>query len=147
MEQLRLEPEDRRRPPGVARVIAVASGKGGVGKSTVTVNLALALAARGRRVGILDADVHGPNIPYLLGVRRRVVAPPAALLVLAGTLRDDDRPRPLGRFGLRVLSLALFASEEQHLLPGNLQFVGAIVQRLLLESCPGSYIGGVPRWR
>lgn len=63
MEQPHLEPEDRHRPPGVARVIAVASGKGGIGKSTVTVNLALALAARGRRVGILDADVHGPNIP------------------------------------------------------------------------------------
>ena len=137
MEQLRLEPEDRRRPPGVARVIAVASGKGGVGKSTVTVNLALALAARGRRVGILDADVHGPNIPYRLGVRRRAVAPPAALLSLAGALRDDDRPRPLDRFGLRVLSLALFAGEDQHLLPGNLQFAGAIVQRLLLESAWG----------
>ena len=137
MEQLRLEPEDRRRPPGVARVIAVASGKGGVGKSTVTVNLALALAARGRRVGILDADVHGPNIPYLLGVRRRAVAPPAALLALAGALRDDDRPQPLERYGLRVLSLALFAGEEQHLLPGNLQFAGAIVRRLLLESAWG----------
>ncbi len=137
MEQLRLEPEDRRRPPGVARVIAVASGKGGVGKSTVTVNLALALTARGRRVGILDADVHGPNIPYLLGVRRRAFAPPAALLSLAGALRDTDRPQPLERYGLRVLSLALFAGEEQHLLPGNLQFAGAIIQRLLLESAWG----------
>lgn len=137
MEQLRLDPEDRRRPPGVARVIAVASGKGGVGKSTVTVNLALALAVRGHRVGILDADVHGPDIPYLLGVRRRTAAPPGALLSLAGALRDEDRPRPLERYGLRVLSLGLFAGEEQHLLPGNLQFAGAIVQRLLLESAWG----------
>ncbi len=137
MEQLRLDPEDRRRPPGVARVIAIASGKGGVGKSTVTVNLALALAARGRRVGILDADVHGPDIPYLLGVRRRTAAPPGALLSLAGALRDEDRPRPLERYGLRVLSLGLFAGEEQRLLPGNLQFAGAIVQRLLLESAWG----------
>lgn len=124
MEQRRLDPEDRRRPPGVARVIAVASGKGGVGKSTVTVNLALALAARGRRVGILDADVHGPNIPYLLGVRRRAAAPPGALLSLAGALREEGRPRPLERYGLRILSLGLFAGEDQHLLPGNLQFAG-----------------------
>jgi len=142
MEQLRLDPEDRRRPPGVARIIAVASGKGGVGKSTVTVNLALALAARGRRVGILDADVHGPNIPYLLGVRRRAAAPPAALLSLAGALRDTDRLQPLERYGLWILSLALFAGEEQHLLPGNLAFAGAIIQRLLLESA----WGGLDAW-
>ncbi|MGN6759371.1 MAG: P-loop NTPase, partial [Thermomicrobiales bacterium] len=54
---------DRRQAPGVGQVVAIASGKGGVGKSTVTVNLELALAAAGHRVGILDADVHGPNVP------------------------------------------------------------------------------------
>ncbi len=137
MEVLRRDREDRPRPRGVAHVIAIASGKGGVGKSTVTVNLALALAARGRRVGILDADIHGPNIPFLLGIRRRAAASPGALLSLAGALREEDRPRPLERYGLRVLSLALFAGEEQHLLPGNLQFAGATIRRLLLDSAWG----------
>src|SRR3954453_11993441 len=55
------------------RVIAVASGKGGVGKSSLTVNLAAAFGARGQRVGILDADVYGPSIPHLLGIRQRPV--------------------------------------------------------------------------
>lgn len=137
MEQPRPEPEDRRCPLGGARVIAVASGKGVVGKSTVTIYLALALAARGRRAGILDADVHGPNIPFLLGVRRRAAAPSAALLSLAGALGDADRPRPLERYGLSVLSLGLFAGEGRHLLPGNLQFAGAVIQWLLLESARG----------
>src|SRR5918911_4527205 len=60
--------------PGVRNTIAVASGKGGVGKSTVAVNLALGLAREGARVGLLDADVHGPNVPLMLGVRRRAGA-------------------------------------------------------------------------
>ncbi len=54
--------------PGIAHVIAISSGKGGVGKSTVTVNVAVALAARGLRVGVLDADITGPNIPMMFGV-------------------------------------------------------------------------------
>ena len=56
---------------------------------------------------------------------------------LAGAVREEDRPRPLERYGLRVLSLALFAGEGQHLLPGNLGFAGAIIERLLLESAWG----------
>jgi len=131
------DPEDRRRPPHVAHLLAVASGKGGVGKSTVTVNLALALVARGRRVGILDADVHGPNVPFLLGVRRRAAAPPGALFALAGTVREEERPRPLVRHGLAILSLALFAGEEQHLLAGNLPLAGQVIERLLLASTWG----------
>ena len=58
------------RLPGIGRTLAIASGKGGVGKTTVSVNLALALAARGARVGLFDADIYGPNVPLMLGVRR-----------------------------------------------------------------------------
>ena len=63
--------------PNVAHVLAIASGKGGVGKTTVTVNLALALAERGARVGLFDADIYGPNVPLMLGVA--APSPPQAL--------------------------------------------------------------------
>ena len=124
----------RRGVPGVGRLIAVASGKGGVGKSTVTVNLALALAAAGRAVGILDADVHGPNVPLLLGVRRREPVKGLALLSIAGAVPDSQRPQPLERHGLAFLSLALFVGEEQHLLPGNTGFAGRLIEQLLFDA-------------
>jgi ATP-binding protein involved in chromosome partitioning len=125
---------ERRRPPGSGRVLAVASGKGGVGKSTVAVNLALALAAAGRRVGLLDADVHGPNVPYLLGLRRREPVAGPALLAIAGVVPGAQRPRPVARHGLAVLSLAFFVGEEQHLLPDNPQFAGLLIRQLLFEA-------------
>jgi len=83
------------------RVIAVASGKGGVGKSSLTVNLAAALAALGREVGVLDADVYGHSIPHMLGIRRRPVLvdrlmiPPVAhdlKLMSIGFFLDDNQP-------------------------------------------------------
>src|SRR6476469_6596221 len=83
------------------RVIAVASGKGGVGKSTVTVNLAAALASLGREVGILDADIYGHSIPHLLGIRRKpvvvdkMIVPPVAhdlKLMSIGFFLDDNQP-------------------------------------------------------
>ncbi len=123
-----------RRPPNVGRLLAVASGKGGVGKSTVAVNLALALAAAGRRVGLLDADIHGPNVPRLLGIRRRTRAVGWAWAPVAGALADAQRPRPVARHGLAVLSLAFFAGEDQHLLPGNPGFAGPLIGRLLFDA-------------
>jgi ATP-binding protein involved in chromosome partitioning len=69
------EPSGPQKIPGVDRIIAVASGKGGVGKSTVAANLACALAAEGRRVGLLDADVYGPSQPRMLGVSGRPASP------------------------------------------------------------------------
>ncbi len=130
--------QERRRLPGVGRMLAIASGKGGVGKSTVTVNLALALAARGRNVGILDADSHGPNVLLLLGVRRREAASGLALLSLGGTLPASQRPRPLLRHGIALMSLALFVGEEQHLLPGNSEFAGRLIEQLLLDTAWGT---------
>jgi ATP-binding protein involved in chromosome partitioning len=59
---------------GVARFLAVASGKGGVGKTTVAMNLAVALAQRGLRIGLLDADVYGPSVPVMLGLRARPIS-------------------------------------------------------------------------
>jgi ATP-binding protein involved in chromosome partitioning len=89
--------------PGVKQVIAVASGKGGVGKSTVSVNLAAALRATGAEVGLLDADIYGPTIPGLLGTHEepRVV---------------DGKLQPLRAYGLHVLSFGMIAGAETALI-------------------------------
>jgi len=89
----------RRPVPGVRRVIAVASGKGGVGKSTVAVNLALALVSLGKRVGLMDADVYGPSVAMMLG------AQPVSVT-------EERRIIPLERYGLRYISMALFLNDE-----------------------------------
>ncbi|SRR5579875_331961 len=86
--------------PGVKRVLAVASGKGGVGKSTVAVNLALAIASLGRKVGLMDADVYGPSVAMMVGADERV------------RITEARRIVPLERFGIRYVSMALFVDEE-----------------------------------
>lgn len=86
--------------PHLGRIIAVSSGKGGVGKSTVTVNLAVALARRGKRVGILDADIYGPNLPLMLGVN----APPAV---------ENEKIMPLDAHGVKVISLGFLIERDQ----------------------------------
>lgn len=86
--------------PGVKNVIAVSSGKGGVGKSTVAVNLACALQRTGARVGILDADVYGPNVPLMLGATGQ----PTVV---------DKKIVPFQRHGLQVMSMALLVAEDQ----------------------------------
>lgn len=88
--------------PGISRMIAVASGKGGVGKSTVAANLAVALARRGLKVGLLDADIYGPSAPTLLGVGGR------AHLV-------DKRLQPMEAFGIKVLSMAMMTDPDKAL--------------------------------
>ena len=85
--------------PGVARIIAVASTKGGVGKSTVAVNLALALAARGQRVGLMDADVYGPSLPIMLGTDERP------------SVTSSRRIHPVQRYGIACMSMGFFLDE------------------------------------
>lgn len=91
--------------PGIRRVIGIHSGKGGVGKSTVTVNMAVALAAQGYSVGLLDADVYGPSAPTLLGVSGR-----------AEMNSKGDRIEPREAHGVRMMSLGLLLPEEQALI-------------------------------
>jgi ATP-binding protein involved in chromosome partitioning len=86
--------------PGVRKIIAVASGKGGVGKSTVAVNLALALHALGKSVGLLDADVHGPSVPLMLGTD---ATPRAA---------QEKKLYPVERYGIRVISMGFFLDDQ-----------------------------------
>lgn len=89
---------------GIDHVIAVSSGKGGVGKSTVATNLAAALAAEGQRVGLLDADIYGPNIPLMFGERRKPV--------VSGE-RGAEKIEPLVAHGVRLMSLGFLLEEEQ----------------------------------
>lgn len=90
--------------PTVDRVLAVSSGKGGVGKSTVAVNLAAALALAGHRVGLLDADIYGPNVPMMLGERRKPR--------VTGT-KGSEMIEPLEAHGVRMMSLGLLLEESQ----------------------------------
>ena len=103
MNQPRLTPSiNHAALPQVKRIIAVASGKGGVGKSTVTVNLAHALTAQGRRVGILDADIYGPSIPLMLGLET----------YLKPELTPDNRMIPPMAHGIRAMSMALVIGDQ-----------------------------------
>ncbi|HEX8725432.1 MAG TPA: Mrp/NBP35 family ATP-binding protein [Gemmatimonadaceae bacterium] len=86
--------------PHLGRIIAVSSGKGGVGKSTVATNLAVALAKSGARVGLMDADIYGPNIPRMMGVD----APPAVV---------NEKIVPLEAFGVKVMSLGFMIDRDQ----------------------------------
>jgi ATP-binding protein involved in chromosome partitioning len=117
---------------GAYRLLAIASGKGGVGKSTVAVNLALGLTRLGYRVGLLDADVHGPNVPLMLGVRRRAVAAGWESIVPLAMASPQAAPMPaLERYGVRIMSLGLLAGEDQALLTDNAPLVGLLVRGLL----------------
>ncbi|MBM3994775.1 MAG: Mrp/NBP35 family ATP-binding protein [Planctomycetes bacterium] len=92
------QPQQKIAMPGVKSVVAVASGKGGVGKSTVATNLALALHMLGRRVGLLDADIYGPSIPIMMGVKE--------------TFDANTTPFPLTRHGLKLMSMGFLVKPE-----------------------------------
>jgi ATP-binding protein involved in chromosome partitioning len=105
--------------PGVKNVIAVASGKGGVGKSTIAVNLAVALGLAGAKVGLLDADVYGPNLPLMMAV--------------SGTpALENSRIVPPVRHGVKVMSLGLFYAEETPLIVRG-PIVAGVVKQFLTD--------------
>ncbi len=104
--------------PGIAAVIAVASGKGGVGKSTTALNLALGLRDLGLRVGLLDADIYGPSVPRLTGIREK----PA--------LNDDKKMIPISRFGLSIMSIGFLVEEDTAMIWRGPMVMSAITQML-----------------
>ncbi len=106
--------------PGVKNVIAVASGKGGVGKSTVSVNLAVALAQAGASVGLLDADITGPNIPMMMGIEGQPKA------------TDNNKIGPLERHGVKTISIQFFVPEGQPIVWRG-PLVGGAIQQFLRD--------------
>jgi ATP-binding protein involved in chromosome partitioning len=106
--------------PNVKNIIAVASGKGGVGKSTVSVNLAVALAQSGAKVGLLDADITGPNIPMMLGVEGQPKA------------SESNKIVPLERHGVKCISIQFFVPEGQPIVWRG-PLVGGAIQQFLRD--------------
>ena len=116
--QRRAEPQGPQPVPGIARIVAIASGKGGVGKSTVAANIACALAAEGKRVGLLDADVYGPSQPRMLGVSGRPASP------------DGKTILPMRNHGVTMMSIGLMTNEDQAVVWRGPMLMGALQQML-----------------
>jgi ATP-binding protein involved in chromosome partitioning len=106
---------DKAAIPGVAHLLAVASGKGGVGKSTIAVNTAVALAQEGARVGLLDADVYGPSAPLMLGIKRM-------------PSQHEGKIVPLGAHGIKVMSVGFLIDDRQPVI-----WRGPMVSQLLRQ--------------
>ncbi|CAO3422182.1 iron-sulfur cluster carrier protein ApbC [Azospirillum doebereinerae] len=104
--------------PGVKAIVAVASGKGGVGKSTTSVNLALALAANGQRVGLLDADIYGPSMPRMMGISGRPASP------------DGKRLEPMENYGVKVMSMGFLVAEDTPMIWRGPMVMSALQQML-----------------
>lgn len=128
-----LEHNHRARIDQITHLLVVGSGKGGVGKSTVSVNLAVALAKRGAQVGLLDADAYGPSVPMMLGIRKRGESQGwRATLPLGhrGKLSPDKMLKPLLRYGVKVMSVGFFIGEEQAVAPMP-DVLGLLIRQLL----------------
>ncbi len=106
------------KPAGVARILAVGSGKGGVGKSTVSANLAVALARQGRRVGLLDADIYGPSIPRMMGASGKPASPDGKII------------EPLRAHGVTLMSIGFMLPEEKAVVWRGPMLMGALQQML-----------------
>ncbi|WP_151717243.1 Mrp/NBP35 family ATP-binding protein [Gemmobacter serpentinus] len=105
-----------KRVSGIERIIAIGSGKGGVGKSTVSSNLAVALARQGRRVGLLDADIYGPSQPRMMGVNKRPASPDGKTII------------PLQAHGVTVMSIGFMLKEEEAVIWRGPMLMGALQQ-------------------
>jgi ATP-binding protein involved in chromosome partitioning len=110
--------QGKRGIPGIGSIVAVASGKGGVGKSTTAVNLALGLAAQGLRIGVLDADIYGPSMPRLLGISGK----PETI--------DGKRLKPMENYGLKVMSMGFLVEEETPMIWRGPMVMSALTQML-----------------
>ncbi|MEO9897929.1 MAG: Mrp/NBP35 family ATP-binding protein [Paracoccaceae bacterium] len=106
------------KPAGVQRILAVASGKGGVGKSTVSSNLAVALAKQGRRVGLLDADIYGPSQPRMMGVNKRPASPDGKTII------------PLHAHGVTLMSIGFMLEDGKAVVWRGPMLMGALQQML-----------------
>ncbi|NBD30096.1 MAG: P-loop NTPase [Alphaproteobacteria bacterium] len=104
--------------PGVDRIVAVGSGKGGVGKSTVASNLAVALAREGRKVGLLDADIYGPSLPRMMGVSKRPASPDGKTII------------PLRAHGVTIMSIGLMVDPDTAVVWRGPMLMGALQQML-----------------
>ncbi len=112
------EPTGPQKIPGIDKVIAIASGKGGVGKSTVSANLACALAAQGRRVGLLDADMYGPSQPRMMGVSGRPASPDGKIIL------------PMRNHGVTMMSIGLMTNDDQAVVWRGPMLMGALQQMI-----------------
>jgi ATP-binding protein involved in chromosome partitioning len=106
----------RQEIPGIRNILAVGAGKGGVGKSTTSVNLAVALQSKGARVGLLDADVYGPNIPQMLGVARQP------------EVSDDKKMIPPEAHGIKIISMGMLVPADQAVIWRGPMLHGAVQQ-------------------
>jgi ATP-binding protein involved in chromosome partitioning len=122
------------RIPGVTHTLAIASGKGGVGKTTIAVNLALALAQTGLSVGLFDADLYGPNVPLMLGVQRQ-----KSIRGLVPVVRAEHVPyiKPLERFGLKVMSVGFVMGDNDAVVPDPV-YAGHIICQTLQDTIWGA---------